>query len=247
MNPFLKPIKFSERKPNHFYCIKENETYLKVDDPKKNDIVYEVPIVSGGAETKKLLLEIPIPLCQKHQHEGIPFGVKTCGNWEYIAIPTPLGSLTCRECNGKLFTPQPYLCSVDLSDSNLRGSNLRGSDLSDSNLSGSDFSGSDLSDSNFSGSNFSDSNLSCSNLRGSDLRGSNLRGSNLRGSDFSDSNLSGSNLRGSDLSGSNLSNANLRSAINIKYSINLNRVYWNEFTLIDEQFKKLLNKERFLK
>ena len=114
MNPFSKTITFSEKKPNHFYCIKENDTYLKVDNPKKGDIVYEVPTISGGEETKKLLLEIPIPLCQEHQHNGIPFGVKTCNNWEYIAIPRPLGSLMCRECNNELFIPQPYLRSADL-------------------------------------------------------------------------------------------------------------------------------------
>ena len=74
-------------------------------------------------------------------------------------------------------------------DSDLRYSDLRGSNLS----------GSDLRGSNLSGSNFSYSNLSGSNLSDSDLRGSNLSDSNLSGSDLSYSDLRGSNLRSSNL------------------------------------------------
>ena len=75
--------------------------------------------------------------------------------------------------------------------------NLSGSDLRWSNLSGSDLSGSDLRWSNLSGSDLSWSDLSGSDLSGSDLRWSNLSGSNLSGSDLSGSDLSGSNLSGS--------------------------------------------------
>ena len=64
------------------------------------------------------------------------------------------------------------------------GSDLRGSDLSGSNLSDSD-----LRDCNLSGSNLSDSDLSDCNLSGSDLRDCNLSGSDLSGSDLSDCNL----------------------------------------------------------
>ncbi len=56
-----------------------------------------------------------------------------------------------------------------VSNSNLRNSDLSGSDLSGSNLRNSDLSGSDLS-----GSNLRNSDLSGSNLSGSDLSGSNL-------------------------------------------------------------------------
>ena len=74
---------------------------------------------------------------------------------------------------------------VDLSRSDLRGCDLRGSYLS----------GSDLSRSNLSGSDLSDCDLSGSNLRGCDLRDCDLRGSNLRDCDLSDCDLSRSNLR----------------------------------------------------
>jgi hypothetical protein len=77
--------------------------------------------------------------------------------------------------------------------------NLSGSDLSGSDLRGSDLSGSDLRESNLRGSDLSGSDLRDSDLRGSNLRDSDLRGSNLRGSDLSGSNLSGSDLSGSDL------------------------------------------------
>ena len=97
----------------------------------------------------------------------------------------------------------------------LSGSDLRGSDLSNCNLRGSDLSGSDLRDCDLSRSDLRDCDLSRSDLSGSDLRDCylsdcDLSGSDLRGSNLSDCDLRGSNLRGSDLSGSNLSDCNLR-------------------------------------
>jgi hypothetical protein len=101
-----------------------------------------------------------------------------------------------------------FTAEIDADDSTPRSIRLRlavqwalknHSDLRGSNLSGSNLSCSDLS-----GSNLSGSNLSCSDLSGSNLSGSNLSGSDLRGSNLSGSNLSGSNLSGSNLSGSNL-------------------------------------------
>jgi uncharacterized protein YjbI with pentapeptide repeats len=110
---------------------------------------------------------------------------------------------------------QVNLSGSDLRGSNLRDSNLRGSDLRGSNLRGSDLRdsdlrGSNLRDSDLRGSDLRGSDLRDSDLRGSDLRGSDLRGSNLRGSDLSGSDLRGSDLRDSDLSGSNLRGSDLR-------------------------------------
>ena len=93
---------------------------------------------------------------------------------------------------------------VDLSGSDLRGSNLSNCNLRGSNLSNCNLSGSDLRGSNLSRSDLRGSNLSNCNLSGSDLRGSNLSRSDLRGSDLRGSNLSRSDLRGSNLSGSDL-------------------------------------------
>ncbi|MBR8025200.1 pentapeptide repeat-containing protein [Burkholderia cenocepacia] len=98
----------------------------------------------------------------------------------------------------------------DLSDANLSGANLRGSDLSGANLSDANLSGANLRGSDLSGANLSGANLSGANLRGSDLSGANLRGANLRGSDLSGANLSDANLSGANLRGSDLSGANLR-------------------------------------
>ena len=69
---------------------------------------------------------------------------------------------------------------ANLSYSDLRYSDLRGSDLSYSDLRYSDLRGSDLSYSDLRGSNLRGSNLSYSDLRYSDLRGSNLSYSDLR-------------------------------------------------------------------
>src|SRR3990167_3295581 len=174
MNPFSKPIKFTSKKQNHFYVIKnEKNEFLKIEDPEINQEVYEIPSISGGEEKPRLILEIPIPLCQKHFdfHNGEKFGVTICNVWDYIAIPTPLGSTVCRECKNELFIPSPYLSYADLRYAN----------------------------------------------------------------------LSSVNLRSADLSYADLRSADLRYAKNINHSINLEEAYWNKFTQIDAEFKKLLN------
>jgi hypothetical protein len=242
MNPFSKPITFSEKKPNHFYCVKENNTYLKIDDPQIGDTVYEIATVSGGAgNTKRLLLEIPIPLCQKHQHDGIPFGVKTCNNWEYIVIPTPLGSLRCRECNDELFLPQPYLRSANLNSANLNSADLRSANLRSANLSYAD-----LSSANLSSADLRSADLRSANLNSADLRSANLSYADLSSADLSYADLRSADLRSADLRSANLSSANLNSARNINESLHIDKAYWNKFTKIDEQFKKLLSKKRFV-
>ena len=144
-----------------------------------------------------------------------------------IPADTPSG-MQCRAALEKATQAKVNLSYSDLSGSDLRGSNLsysnlrgsnlsgsdlRYSDLSGSNLSGSDLSYSKLSYSNLSGSNLSYSDLSGSNLSGSDLSYSDLRGSNLSGSDLSYSDLSGSDLSGSNLRGSDLSYSDLSGAI----------------------------------
>ena len=147
----MKPklITFSKKKSNHFYAIKnEKEQFELITNPKKGDKVYEYAVISGGSgkeeKNNPLLLEIPIPSCEKHQHQGKNFVVKTCKGWSYIAIPTKLGSLRCRECHDELFLPEPYLRYADLSDANLRYADLSGADLSGADLSGADLSGADL-------------------------------------------------------------------------------------------------------
>jgi len=109
-----------------------------------------------------LILSIPIPLCEKHikSHSSKPFFVKTCREWIYEAIPTQLGSSTCRECKNELFMPTPYLRSDDLSSANLRSANLRSANLSLANL-------------------------SLADLRSADLRSANLRSANLRSANLS--------------------------------------------------------------
>jgi hypothetical protein len=148
--------------------------------------------------TNPLLLEIPIPLCDKHikSHNNSKFIVKTCKGWSYICLPTELGSTTCRECKNELFLPMPNLTSANLYSANLYSANLRSA---------------------------------------------NLRSANLRSADLRSANLSLADLTSADLSLANLSSANLRSAINLKY------VYWNKFTQIDKEYKKLLSKDRFIK
>ena len=196
MNPFNQTIKFKTKKPNHFYAIKENNQYVKIENPIIGQKVYEIPSISGGEEKPRLLLEIPIPLCKEHfdSHDG-KFGVTTCNGWDYIVIPCVLGSLTCRECSNALFIPMPFLRSA-----NLYSADLSSADLSSANLSS-----------------------------------ANLYSANLYSADLSLANLYSANLYSADLSSANLSSA-----------LNVDKAYWNKFTIIDEEYKKLLSKDRFM-
>ena len=151
LNPFSKPITFKEIKTNHFYVIKDEKgQFLQIKEPQIGDKVYEIPTISGGQQP--LILEIPIPLCKKHfdSHNGQRFGVTTCKNWNYIAIPTELGSLTCRECKNELFIPMPFLSSADLSSANLSSADLRSADLRSANLWSANLSSANLSSDNLS-------------------------------------------------------------------------------------------------
>ena len=206
-------------------------------------LVWKVDMMNSTVSTKKpILLQIPIPLCKKHQHKGIPFGVNTCNNWQYIAIPTPLGSLMCRECNNELFLPQPYLHSADLSSANLHSANLHSANLCSTDLSFTDLSSADLSFANLCSADLSSANLHSANLCSADLSFTDLSSADLSSTD-----LSSANLRFADLSFTDLSSTDLSFAYNIDESFNLDKSHWNKFTLIDKQFKKLLNKDMFVK
>ncbi len=76
------------------------------------------------------------------------------------------------------------LSNADLKNTNLRLAYLRGADLSNAYLRGAD--------------------LSNANLRGADLSNANLRGADLRGADLIFADLRGANFRGVDLSDANL-------------------------------------------
>ncbi|EOU2600700.1 pentapeptide repeat-containing protein [Listeria monocytogenes] len=96
------------------------------------------------------------------------------------------------------------LSNADLKNTNLRFANLRGAYLSNANLRG--------------------ANLRGANLRFADISNANLRGANLRFADISNANLSNANLSITDLSNANLYNANLRGTD--LSDANLNWVNW---------------------
>ena len=89
--------------------------------------------------------------------------------------------------------------------------------------------------------NLRSANLSSANLRLADLYLANLSSANLSSAD-----LYLANLSSADLYLANLRSANLRSAKNLNEAYNLDKAYWNKFTKIDNEFKKLLNKDRFI-
>ncbi|HFF2841629.1 TPA: pentapeptide repeat-containing protein [Listeria monocytogenes] len=81
------------------------------------------------------------------------------------------------------------LSNADLKNTNLRGANLRFADISNANLSNANLSITDLSNANLSNANLSITDLSNANLSITDLSNANLYNANLRGTDLSDANL----------------------------------------------------------
>jgi uncharacterized protein YjbI with pentapeptide repeats len=104
----------------------------------------------------------------------------------------------------KMITEEIVKNKFKLRNLDLSGSNLSGTDLSKAYLIFSNLSGSNLSNVNLNGANLIFANLSDVNLTGANLTGANLTGANL-----SNTNLTGANLTGADLSYVNLSNTNL--------------------------------------
>jgi hypothetical protein len=274
MNPFTNTISFESKKANHFYAVKnEKGEFLKIENPEIGQQVYEIPSLSGGSsipgEKPRLILQIPIPLCQEHfdSHNGEKFGVTTCKGWNYIAIPTTLGSTVCRECKNALFLPMPFLgyadlssadlryanlysanlSSADLSSANLRSANLRSANLSLANLSLADLRSADLGYADLSSADLGYADLSSANLSSADLSSADLGYADLSSANLSSADLYSANLSSANLHSANLGYADLRYARNINDSFNLKEAYWNKFTRIDEEFKKLLSKERFIK
>src|SRR5579872_2015135 len=235
----MKEIVFEEKKVNHFYSQRnEKGNLVLVQEPAKGEKYFEFSCISGGTleepkiEAKPLILEIPIPLCDKHrkEHDDKPFFVKTCNEWIYLAIPVQLGSLQCRECKKCLFLPMPFLYSANLRSADLRSANLRSANLRSANL---------------YSANLRSANLRSANLRSANLRSANLRSADLRLANLSSANLRSANLYSANLSSADLSSADLSSARNLKEAYNLDKAYWNKFTKIDDEFKKLLSKHRF--
>ena len=119
----------------------------------------------------------------------------------------------------------PYeLSEIDLSDANLRGLNLYGTDLSyaklvcadlreakldNVNLSDADLRGANLSRAKFENTYFTEANLSGTNLSGAILKGCSFYEANLKNADLSNADLSSADLREANLNYANLEYANL--------------------------------------
>ncbi|HAA5367032.1 TPA_asm: hypothetical protein GFY49_04555 [Listeria monocytogenes] len=91
------------------------------------------------------------------------------------------------------------LSNIDLKNTNLRFANLRLAYLRGADLSNANLRGADLSNANLRGAN-----LRFADLRGADLRFADLSYANLSNADLSNVNLSNANFRGVDLSDANL-------------------------------------------
>src|SRR3990167_4755888 len=160
-------ITFDGKDGKYFYAVKEsNGTFTEIKEPKVGQKIWAFPVIAGGStitkqEYKPTLLQIPIPLCKKHfdSHSGEKFAVKTCNGWIYIAIPTELGSLQCRECLDSLFIPMPFLRSANLSYADLYSADLYSADLYSANLYSANLYSADLRSANLCSANLSSANL----------------------------------------------------------------------------------------
>ena len=191
----MKQITFQKQKENHFYAERIDGELIQVKKPIQGKKYFEIPVISGGSDYKPILLELPLPLCQKHIDENPKeFIVRLCSGWSYKAIPVI--NPVCKMCLGDTLSPLAYL-----SGANLFGAYLFGANLSRANL---------------SGANLSRANLSGADLSGADLSRADLSGADLFGADLSRANLSRANLSRADLFGADLFGADLSGA---KYSV----------------------------
>jgi len=101
------------------------------------------------------------------------------------------------------------LSQVNLIAANLSQANLRQANLIQTNLIVADLSQANLRRANLSVADLREANLRRANMSGADLRGANLRGADLRGADLRGADLMEANLSYTNLSGSDISRANI--------------------------------------
>ena len=166
----MKQITFQKAKENFFYAERVAGELIQVKEPIQGKKYFEIAVISGGFDYKPILLELPLPLCQKHiDSNPKEFIVKLCSGWSYKAIPVI--NPVCKMCLSDVLSPLAYLSGANLSGADLYGAylsraNLSGANLSGANLSGADLYGAKLSGADLSGANLSGANLSRTNLSG---------------------------------------------------------------------------------
>ena len=103
--------------------------------------------------------------------------------------------------------------SVDLTEADLSGVDLRNAKLPGADLSGADLSGMDLFNVNLPDAYLNGVDFSGASLSAADLSGSDLRDADLSGADLSGANLCDADLQGVAVSGTNLSDTKLKTSI----------------------------------
>jgi uncharacterized protein YjbI with pentapeptide repeats len=105
-----------------------------------------------------------------------------------------------------------FFVEANLSGANLSGANLSGADLLFADLTSADLSGANLSGANLSGVDLLFADLTSADLSEADLTVADLSGADLSGADLSEADLSGADLLFADLTGADLSSADLSEA-----------------------------------
>ena len=155
----------------------------------------------------------------------------------------------------EIFRPNANLTTAKLNRVELAGAKLTGADLtdaalsdaalSDADLRNADLYNADLTNTDLIHANLTDADLRYANLINADLRNTNLTNANLIYADLTDADLTNANLTDADLTDADLQYADLTN-VNLTENKTISLCFWNENTKIDEKFRHLLTKEKFL-
>lgn len=125
----------------------------------------------------------------------------------------------------------------DLTELDLRGTEIIGANLSNADLSGSDFSETELVNVGFSNSDLTSANFSKTVIKNSDFIRATLIGTKFNGSKVEECDFTEADFSGADLSDADLSNSDLCYADNLTETIFDSYTMWPDADSLPEDFE----------
>ena len=126
---------------------------------------------------------------------------------------------------------------LDLSEIDLRDSQITGANLSNADLTGADFSESELSNMDFSNSDLSSVDCKKAKLQNCNFINATLIGTKLNAAQIADCDFTDADFSGTDLSEADLAGSDLCSALNLTACIFDGFTVWPEATNLPEDFE----------
>jgi len=184
-----------------------------ITDIEFHDDVMYVVCISDGS-IYKIYLKEHLKKIEKIKFEMLKL-LKTRTGIEYINLSNSdlSGSNFYTAKISNVNFTQTNLSHANLSNKDLTGTILTGANLSNSILTGVNLSGKDLTGTTLAGADLTDAILTGVDLSGKDLTGAKLAGVDLSGKDLTGAKLAGVDLSGNDLTGTILTKANLSNSI----------------------------------